>query len=159
VRLGLENETFVTRMTGCPNGCARPYMAELAFVGSALDEYQIWLGGSFDSTRLAQPYVQRLHINNLEKGLEPLFVYFKNERTDGEGFGNFCDRKGNDDLRKFADAYVPEVNPSEAKSSRRDVRHRVTLSAKSFDLLKKAVEEQGISMKDIVENALVKYLT
>jgi sulfite reductase (ferredoxin) len=103
--------------------------------------------------------VQRLHINNLEKGLEPLFVYFKNERTDGEGFGNFCDRKGNDDLRKFADAYVPEVNPSEAKSSRRDVRHRVTLSAKSFDLLKKAVEEQGISMKDIVENALVKYLT
>ncbi|MEI6328915.1 MAG: sulfite reductase, ferredoxin dependent [Pseudanabaena sp. ELA645] len=159
VRLGLENETFVTRMTGCPNGCARPYMAELAFVGSALDEYQIWLGGSFDSTRLAQPYVQRLHINNLEKGLEPLFVYFKNERTDGEGFGDFCDRKGNDDLRKFADAYVPEVNPSESKSSRRDVRHRVTLSAKSFDLLKKAVEEQGISMKDIVENALVKYLT
>ena len=159
VRLGLENETFVTRMTGCPNGCARPYMAELAFVGSALDEYQIWLGGSFDSTRLAQPYVQRLHINNLEKGLEPLFVYFKNERTEGEGFGDFCDRKGNDDLRKFADAYVPEVNPSESKSSRRDVRHRVTLSAKSFDLLKKAVEEQGISMKDIVENALVKYLT
>ena len=159
VRLGLEKETFVTRMTGCPNGCARPYMAELAFVGSALDEYQIWLGGSFDSTRLAQPYVQRLHINNLEKGLEPLFVYFKNERTEGEGFGDFCDRKGNDDLRKFADAYVPEVNPSESKSSRRDVRHRVTLSAKSFDLLKKAVEEQGISMKDIVENALVKYLT
>ncbi len=158
VRLGLEKETFVTRMTGCPNGCARPYMAELAFVGSALDEYQIWLGGNFGSTRLAQPYVQRLHINNLEKGLEPLFVYFKNERTEGEGFGDFCDRKGNDDLRKFADAYIPEVDQSESKSHRRDIRHRVTLSAKSFDLLKQAVEDQGISMKDIVESALEKYL-
>jgi sulfite reductase (ferredoxin) len=133
-------------------------MAELAFVGSALDEYQIWLGGNFASTRLAQAYVQRLHVNNLEKGLEPLFVYFKNERTEGEGFGDFCDRKGNDDLRNFADAYVPEVDDSESKVKRRDIRHRVTLSAKSFDLLKQAVEDQGISMKDIVESALEKYL-
>ena len=158
VRLGLENETFVTRMTGCPNGCARPYMAELAFVGSGVDEYQVWLGGNFDSTRLAQPYVQRLHIDNLEKGLEPLFVYFKNERTEGEGFGDFCDRKGNEDLLKFTDDYVPETTEAEPKGKRRDIRHRVTLSGRSFELLKKAVEEQGISMKDIVETALEKYL-
>ncbi len=158
VRLGLDQETFVTRMTGCPNGCARPYMAELGFVGSAVDEYQIWLGGNFDSTRLAQPYVQRLHVNNLEKGLEPLFVYFKNERKDGEGFGDFCDRKGNPDLRQFAEAYVSELDDSES-SKRKDIRHRVTLSAKSFDLLKKAVDEKGISMKDLVETALEKYLT
>jgi sulfite reductase (ferredoxin) len=158
VRLGLDQETFVTRMTGCPNGCARPYMAELAFVGSAVDEYQIWLGGSFNSTRLAQPYVQRLHINNLEKGLEPLFVYFKNERTDGEGFGDFCDRKGNEDLRKFAESYVSEIDETESKGKRKDVRHRVTLSMKSYELLKKAVEEKGASMKDLVETALEKYL-
>ncbi|MFO0126632.1 MAG: sulfite reductase, ferredoxin dependent, partial [Pseudanabaena sp.] len=158
VRLGLDQETFVTRMTGCPNGCARPYMAELAFVGSAVDEYQVWLGGSFDSTRLAQPYVQRLHINNLETGLEPLFVYFKNERTEGEGFGDFCDRKGNEDLRKFAESYVSELDETEPKGKRKDVRHRVTLSAKSYEMLKKAVEEKGASMKDIVETALEKYL-
>jgi sulfite reductase (ferredoxin) len=158
VRLGLDQETFVTRMTGCPNGCARPYMAELAFVGSAADEYQIWLGGNFDSTRLAHPYVQRLHIDNLEKGLEPLFVYFKNERTDGEGFGDFCDRKGNDDLRKYAEAYVSEIDDNESNSKRKDVRHRVTLSAKSFEMLKTAVEEKGASMKDLVETALEKYL-
>ena len=158
VRLGLDQETFVTRMTGCPNGCARPYMAELAFVGSAVDEYQVWLGGSFDSTRLAQPYVQRLHINNLETGLEPLFVYFKNERTEGEGFGDFCDRKGNEDLRKFAESYVSELDETEPKGKRKDVRHRVTLSAKSYELLKKAVEEKGASMKDLVETALEKYL-
>ncbi|MCY7331144.1 MAG: sulfite reductase, ferredoxin dependent [Pseudanabaena sp. CAN_BIN31] len=158
VRLGLEHETFVTRMTGCPNGCARPYMAELAFVGSAADEYQIWLGGSFNSTRLAQPYVQRLHIDNLEKGLEPLFVYFKNERLAGEGFGDFCDRKGNEDLRKFAEAYMPEIDENESQGKRKDIRHRVTLSAKSYELLKKAVGEQDASMKDIVETALEKYL-
>jgi sulfite reductase (ferredoxin) len=158
VRLGLENETFVTRMTGCPNGCSRPYMAELAFVGSAADEYQIWLGGSFNSIRLAQPYVQRLHIDNLEKGLEPLFVYFRNERLVEEGFGDFCDRKGNEDLRKFAEAYMPEVDENESQGKRKDIRHRVTLSAKSYELLKKAVGEQDASMKDIVETALEKYL-
>lgn len=158
VRLGLENETFVTRMTGCPNGCARPYMAELAFVGSAVDEYQVWLGGSFNSTRLAQPYVQRLHINNLEQGLEPLFVYFRNERVAGETFGDFCDRKGIEDLHKYAESYVPEVDKTDSKGKRKDVRHRVTLSAKSYELLKKAVEEKGASMKDLVETALEKYL-
>jgi len=158
VRLGLENETFITRMTGCPNGCARPYMAELAFVGSGADEYQVWLGGSFNSTRLAQPYVQRLHINNLEKGLEPLFVYFRNQRQADESFGDFCDRKGIEDLRQFAETYVPEVDDSESQGKRRDVRHRVTLSARSYELLKKAVAEQDTSMKDIVEAALEKYL-
>lgn len=156
VSLGLENETFVTRITGCPNGCARPYMAELAFVGSAVDEYQVWLGGNFDSTRLAQPYVQRLHINNLEKGLEPLFFYFKQDRLDGESFGDFSDRKGIEDLRKFAETYVSEVDTTKGK--RKDVRHRVTLSTKSYELLKNAVEDRGASMKDIVESALEKYL-
>jgi sulfite reductase (ferredoxin) len=158
VRLGLEQETFVTRMTGCPNGCARPYMAELAFVGSAADEYQIWLGGSFDSTRLAQPYVQRLHINKLEEGLEPLFVYFRDQRLSHETFGDFCDRKGNEDLREFAKGYVPEVDQNESKGKRKDIRHRVTLSGKSYELLKKAVDERTVSMKDIVEAALEKYL-
>ncbi|MDX2255291.1 MAG: sulfite reductase, ferredoxin dependent [Pseudanabaenaceae cyanobacterium bins.39] len=159
VRLGLENETFVTRMTGCPNGCARPYMAELAFVGSAVNEYQIWLGGNFDSTRLAKPYVQRLHIDNLEKGLEPLFVFFKKSRRNGEGFGDFCDRQGIEKLTEFAQNYVPHSDSDDQSASkRRDVRHRVTLSAKSYTLLKQAVETQGSSMKDIVEAALEKYL-
>ncbi len=51
-RLGLSKEQFVIRMTGCPNGCARPYMAELGFVGSAPNSYQLWLGGTADQTRL-----------------------------------------------------------------------------------------------------------
>ncbi|MHC5831539.1 MAG: sulfite reductase, ferredoxin dependent, partial [Nostoc sp.] len=51
-KIGLQNEHFVVRMTGCPNGCARPYLAELAFVGSAPESYQLWLGGSPNQTRL-----------------------------------------------------------------------------------------------------------
>ena len=47
-KLGMANDDFVTRTTGCPNGCARPYMAEIAFVGSGPNAYQLWLGGSPD---------------------------------------------------------------------------------------------------------------
>ncbi|NTW20191.1 MAG: sulfite reductase, ferredoxin dependent [Nostocales cyanobacterium W4_Combined_metabat2_030] len=76
-KLGLQNQHFVVRMTGCPNGCARPYMAELGFVGSAAESYQVWLGGSPNQTRLAQPFVEKLHHNDIESFLEPIFVFFK----------------------------------------------------------------------------------
>ena len=69
---------ILIRMTGCPNGCARPYMAELALVGSGKDQYQLWLGGSRDLKRLAKPYVQRMPIDALETTLEPLFTSWKN---------------------------------------------------------------------------------
>ena len=52
--VGLPEEQMVVRMTGCPNGCARPYLAELAFVGSFPESYQVWLGGAPNQTRLAQ---------------------------------------------------------------------------------------------------------
>jgi sulfite reductase (ferredoxin) len=54
--VGLPKEQMVVRMTGCPNGCARPYLAELAFVGSFPESYQVWLGGAPNQTRLAKPY-------------------------------------------------------------------------------------------------------
>lgn len=98
-KVGLENEYFTVRMTGCPNGCARPYMAELGFVGSAPDSYQLWLGGSQDQTRLAAPYMERLNINEMETTLEPIFLYFKQSRLSGESFGDFCHRVGFDAIR------------------------------------------------------------
>ncbi len=101
-QVGLQNEHFVVRMTGCPNGCARPYMAELGFVGSAPDSYELWLGGCGDQTRLASPYMQRLHINEIETKLEPIFIYFKQSRQPGERFGDFCHRVGFDAIREFA---------------------------------------------------------
>ena len=78
LRLLKIKKSILIRVTGCPNGCARPYMAELALVGSGLNQYQLWLGGSTDLKRLAKPYLQKMPLNELEKTLEPLFLSWKN---------------------------------------------------------------------------------
>ncbi len=75
------NKSILIRVTGCPNGCARPYMAELALVGSGLNQYQLWLGGSTNLKRLATPYLQKMPIDDLEKTLEPLFLSWKETGT------------------------------------------------------------------------------
>jgi sulfite reductase (ferredoxin) len=98
-KVGLEKEHFVVRMTGCPNGCARPYMAELGFVGNGPETYQLWLGGAANQTRLAQVYIEKMPLQNLEAELEPVFVNFKKSRQPGESFGDFCDRVGFDAIR------------------------------------------------------------
>jgi sulfite reductase (ferredoxin) len=97
--IGLPHQQLVVRMTGCPNGCARPYLAELAFVGSFPESYQVWLGGAPNQTRLAQPYTDKMHINDLESFLKPIFLYFKQEKMANESFGNFCDRVGFEKIR------------------------------------------------------------
>lgn len=145
-KLGLKNETFVTRMTGCPNGCARPYMAELGFVGSALDSYQLWLGGSPNQVRLARPYRERLHKDDLEKELEPLFACFKQNRHEEESFGDFCDRYTFESLRQFSETYVPV---KAVGSGRR--RNRVGLSDELFAKLKAKASVEGKSMADVLE--------
>ena len=105
-KLNMADEEIVIRMTGCPNGCARPYMAELGFVGSAPNTYQIWLGGTPDQTLLAKPYVQKLQLDGLEDFLTPLFTYFRDNRQSGEGFGVFCNRVGFEELRTFSEQFV-----------------------------------------------------
>ncbi|HEY9302239.1 MAG TPA: sulfite reductase, ferredoxin dependent, partial [Phormidium sp.] len=108
VKVGLQEEHLVVRMTGCPNGCARPYLAEIGFVGQAPDSYQIWLGGDRHQTRLAQPYMDKLNINDLETALEPLLVYFRKEQLQQEkpeSFGDFCHRVGFEALRSFSTSY------------------------------------------------------
>ncbi len=97
--VGLPDEQMVIRMTGCPNGCARPYLAELAFVGSFPESYQVWLGGAPNQTRLAKPYTDKMHINDLETFLTPIFSYFKQDRQAQESFGDFCDRVGFDKIQ------------------------------------------------------------
>lgn len=114
-QVGLPQEHFVVRMTGCPNGCARPYLAELGFVGRSPGAYQVWLGGNPHQTRLAETYIESLAIENLEATLEPLFVYFKQEqlhRVEPESFGDFCHRVGFEALRRFAATYSATPNAS-----------------------------------------------
>ena len=90
--LGLAEEELIVRMTGCPNGCARPYMAELAFVGTAPNKYQIYLGGNEASTRLNRLYRDSVKGEDLLNELRPVLVRFLGERRSGERFGDFCQR-------------------------------------------------------------------
>ena len=154
-KLGLQDEHFVVRMTGCPNGCARPYMAELGFVGSAPDSYQVWLGGAPHQTRLARPYLERLHDHDLETTLEPLFVFFRDGRKKGESFGDFCDRVGFEALRQFADSYNPDqYTPSHTKEG----RHRLSISHDLFMTLQATADKEGRSMAQVMADALAVYM-
>ena len=89
---GLSEEQIIVRMTGCPNGCARPYMAELGIVGRSPGKYAVYLGGNADSTRLGRLYNQNVKVDEMKATLGPIVARFKNEREAGEGFGDFCAR-------------------------------------------------------------------
>ncbi len=75
-KLKIEKSILI-RVTGCPNGCARPYMAELGLVGSGVNQYQLWLGGTPNLQSLAKPYINRMPLNDLEKTIEPLLLDWK----------------------------------------------------------------------------------
>lgn len=81
-------KTILFRITGCPNGCSRPYMAELALVGSGLNKYQLWLGGSKNLQRLAKPYLQRMPLESMEETLTPLLLEWSKYSLDLD-FGDF----------------------------------------------------------------------
>lgn len=100
-QVGLPNESFIVRMTGCPNGCARPYLAELAFVGSGPNTYQVWMGAAPNQTRLAKVFLEKMNMDDLETVFERVFTLFKKERKPGESFGDFCDRFGLDAIHQF----------------------------------------------------------
>ena len=91
------NKSILIRVTGCPNGCARPYMAELALVGSGLNQYQLWLGGSTNLRRLATPYLQKMPLNELEKTLEPLFLSWKDSGK-VSSLGDYVTKLGNENV-------------------------------------------------------------
>jgi len=88
--LGLADEAITIRMTGCPNGCARPYMGEIGFVGSAPNAYNIHLGGNLSATRLNFLWRERVHRDQILAVLGPLFERFRDARHPGESFGDFC---------------------------------------------------------------------
>lgn len=98
----LESEEISTpillRMTGCPNGCARPYMAELALVGSGVDQYQLWLGGNPGLTRLAQPILDKLPLIDLEITIKPLLQHWR-DNGKKQSFGDYCNQLEQKQLR------------------------------------------------------------
>jgi sulfite reductase (NADPH) hemoprotein beta-component len=90
---GLEEEQIVIRMTGCPNGCARPYLAEIGLIGTAPGRYNLHLGGDYEGTRLNRLFRESLGENEIILELDGLFRRFRSERNPKEGFGDFVMRK------------------------------------------------------------------
>jgi sulfite reductase (NADPH) hemoprotein beta-component len=90
---GLSDENIITRMTGCPNGCGRPYAAEIGFVGTAPGRYNLHLTGDYEGLRLNKIYKESLDEEAILKELDLLFWLFKKERSTGEKFGDFALRQ------------------------------------------------------------------
>ena len=90
--VGLAGEEIIIRSTGCPNGCARPYMAEIAFVGKAPGRYQVWLGADATGTRLNRVWKDMMKEADIETEFRPVLSRFAKDRNAGERFGDWCDR-------------------------------------------------------------------
>jgi sulfite reductase (NADPH) hemoprotein beta-component len=90
--VGLQDQEIIIRMTGCPNGCARPYMAEIGFVGKGPEKYQLYLGGNESGTRLNRLYKDVVEAENIVAELRPLLARFAHDRLSGERFGDWCER-------------------------------------------------------------------
>ncbi|MGA3266870.1 MAG: NADPH-dependent assimilatory sulfite reductase hemoprotein subunit [Verrucomicrobiota bacterium] len=90
--VGLAGQEIVIRSTGCPNGCARPYLAEIGFVGKAPGRYQIWLGSDVAGTRLNRIWRDVVKDEDIENELRPVLARYARERDPGERFGDWCDR-------------------------------------------------------------------
>jgi sulfite reductase (NADPH) hemoprotein beta-component len=97
---GLRDEEIVIRMTGCPNGCARPMLAEIAFIGKAPGKYNMYLGGGFAGNRLNKLYKENIGEAEILESLKPIVTRYAKERQGGEHFGDFVIRTG----------YVKEVH-------------------------------------------------
>jgi sulfite reductase (NADPH) hemoprotein beta-component len=91
---GLRQDSIVMRMTGCPNGCARPWLAEVAFVGKAFGAYNMYLGGGYHGQRLNKLYRSSIKEDEILEIMQPLIKRYAVEREAGERFGDFCIRIG-----------------------------------------------------------------
>lgn len=91
---GIEKQPIVVRMTGCPNGCARPFMAEIGFIGKGPGKYNLYLGADGYGTRMNKMYRENIGEDEILAELDPLFARYAAEREENETFGNFVVRAG-----------------------------------------------------------------
>jgi sulfite reductase (ferredoxin) len=98
--LGLAGERISFRMTGCPNGCARPYLGDVGLVGTTLGKYDVFLGGDYVGTRLNALFATNVPLAEIPSLLERPLSAFARERAAGEGFGDWCHRLGTETLRE-----------------------------------------------------------
>jgi sulfite reductase (ferredoxin) len=98
--LGLADERISFRMSGCPNGCSRPYLGDVGFVGTTLGKYDVMLAGDFNGTRLNRVYAPNVPIAEIPVLLRPILAMYRSDRQPGEGFGNWVERVGFESLRQ-----------------------------------------------------------
>lgn len=97
---GLRDEDIIVRMTGCPNGCARPALGEIGFIGKAPGKYNLYLGAGFAGDRLNKLYRENIGEAQILEELQPIISAYAKERNEGERFGDYVVRAG----------YVKEVH-------------------------------------------------
>ncbi|MBW4023763.1 MAG: NADPH-dependent assimilatory sulfite reductase hemoprotein subunit [Proteobacteria bacterium] len=108
-KAGLTEDDIVIRMTGCPNGCARPYLAEIALVGRGPGTYNLYLGGSFEGERLNKLYAQDVGHDAIVGALGPLFQEYAEGRQHGEHFSDFAIRRGHIAATTAGNAFHADV--------------------------------------------------
>ncbi len=101
-QVGLRDQIVHLRTSGCPNGCARPYTAEIGIVGASVDMYTIYLGASPLGTRLGTAFAQNVKRHEIASRLRPVIEHYKEARRPGESFGDFCHRAGMEALRELS---------------------------------------------------------
>lgn len=106
---GVLEQRIAIRMTGCPNGCARPYAGEIGIVGRMPGHYALFIGGDFEGTRLNTKIFDRVPFENLTEVLDVMFTKYAAERNNGEGFGDFCHRVG---VKVVADLVEERLSPT-----------------------------------------------
>jgi sulfite reductase (NADPH) hemoprotein beta-component len=92
--VGLDGEEITIRMTGCPNGCARPYMSEIGLVGRSPGLYNLYLGGAHDGSRLSKLHARDVDDDGIVAALRPVFAAYATDRQNNESFGDFVIRAG-----------------------------------------------------------------
>src|SRR5690349_18029483 len=93
-RFGLSQDDITIRMTGCPNGCARPYLSEIGLVGRSPGLYNLYLGGAHDGSRLSKLHARDVDGDGIVTALRPVFTAYATDREDNESFGDFVVRAG-----------------------------------------------------------------
>ena len=169
-KVGLpSDEAILVRMTGCPNGCARPYMGELGFVGDGPSSYQIWLGGTHNLQELAKPFADKVKEADIEHFFEPIFFAFKSEKKAGERFGDWVNRVGFESIKGHQEHYkgLPVAAPAPAAAPAAAAAApvaaaptgrlpRVMIERDAFEVLKAYAEKHNTSLTEAATAAILK---
>ena len=175
-KVGLPaDEQVLVRMTGCPNGCARPYMAELGFVGDGPGSYQIWLGGTSNLLTLSEPFADRVKDADVETFFEPIFYAFKTGKNAGERFGDWVNRVGFDVIKTAQTEYkglpvaavAAAAEPAAAAAAAAPAAPavsaapagrlpRVMIEREAFEVLKEYAEKNNTTLTEAATAAILK---